>query len=140
MRERGPDEEHVTGAGEPDVVGIDGAGREEAWVLRPQDPGTENAHARSAPSAAHSGPRRPVRSRERETRAGELTLYQAVRAACLAPEPVSGRVSIRVATRISAERASVTAIRCATPFHGSTTRDAKTASATALLSARTCTG
>ena len=50
VRDRGPDEEHVTGPGELDVVGVDGTGRQETRVLRPPDPGTENAHARSAPS------------------------------------------------------------------------------------------
>src|SRR5205823_12615437 len=59
MGERGPDEGPVTGADGADGVGIDGAGQEEARILRPQDPGTENAHARSAPSAARIRPPRP---------------------------------------------------------------------------------
>jgi hypothetical protein len=54
-----------------------------------------------------------------------------------AAEPVTGKVSIRPAMRISAVSASVTAIRCTTPLHGPAIPDAKTARAAALTSART---
>jgi hypothetical protein len=50
--------------------------------------------------------------------------------------PVAGRVSIRTAMRISAVSASETAIRCTTPLYGPAIRDAKTARAAALTSAR----
>ena len=52
----------------------------------------------------------------------------------------AGSVSIRAAVSTSVPRASVTATRWTTPFHGSTTRDANTARATALPSARTRSG
>jgi len=49
-----------------------------------------------------------------------------------AAEPVTGRVSIRPAMRISAVSGSVTAIRCTTPLCGPAIPDAKTTRAAAL--------
>ena len=54
-----------------------------------------------------------------------------------AAEPDSGKVSIRLAMRISAVSGSVTAIRCTTPLYGTAIPDAKTTRAAALTSART---
>ena len=45
VRDRRPDEMHMAGAGKPHVVGVDPAGRQEAGILGPDDPGTQNAHS-----------------------------------------------------------------------------------------------
>ena len=58
----------------------------------------------------------------------------------LAAEHMAASPSEKRELMTQARRASVTATRWTTPFHGSATRDANTAKATALPSARTRTG
>jgi hypothetical protein len=55
-------------------------------------------------------------------------------------EPVTGRMSIRPAMRISAVSASVTAIRCNTPLYGPAIPDAKTTSCARRGAAASVTG
>ena len=44
VRDRRPDEVHVAGARQPQVVRVDPAGGQEARVFRPDNPGTQNTH------------------------------------------------------------------------------------------------
>jgi len=52
VRDRRPDEEDVAGAAQPvvhDILGVDAAGGQEARILDPQDPGTQDAHDNRSP-------------------------------------------------------------------------------------------
>ncbi len=69
VRDRRPDEMHMAGAGKPHVVGVDPAGRQEAGIFGPDDPGTQNAHSHDLAWPGGDGQNRPGGPRDGGRRA-----------------------------------------------------------------------
>ena len=79
VRDRRPDEMYMAGTRQAHVVGVDPAGRQEAGILAPDDPGTQNAHSHDL-ACLEGGwskpvirPARPGDGEPREGRSGTLS-------------------------------------------------------------------